>query len=185
MDAVKEAANYINSGKVILYPTDTIWGLGCDLFSYTAINKIYKIKKRPNNKGFILLINSINDIKKYIVKIPPNIYSIISKFKKPTTVILDNPKNLPEYIIDNKSLAFRITNNLFCSQVINLIGKPLISTSANIGGEQSPTNQISSVSDIIKQQVDYIALSEDRSGSGAASGIVHIKENGELVIIRN
>lgn len=184
MNIVKETANHIKKGKIVLYPTDTIWGLGCDLYNTNAVNKIIELKKRPANKGFILLLNNLADLEKYVLKVPSKLSSILNKYNKPTTIILNNPKNLPDYITVNNCAAFRLINNNFCKQVINTIQMPLISTSANISNEQSPNSSLDSVSETIKNNVDYIAIPKINTCTGKSSSIIHINEDNKIVLIR-
>lgn len=182
---IEETLKVLSSGGTILYPTDTIWGLGCDASNIEAINKIRKIKNRPNDKSFILLVSDDHMLEKYVNDIPNVSWDIIDMSDKPVTIIYDKPYNLPEDIIaEDNTIAIRITNDPFCKALIRKLKKPLVSTSANISGQVSPKN-FHEISNEIKNSVDYIVnWRQDDTKNAKASSIIKIKTNGEVKIIR-
>ena len=153
---IKEIATILTAGKTILYPTDTIWGIGCDATNETAVEKIFDIKNRPKEKSLIVLVDSIEMLKKYIT-ITKETEALISPFELPTTVIYSNPTGLAKNVINNdNTIAIRIVNHDFCRQFIQQFGNPIVSTSANISGEKNPVS-FEDISTAIKNKVDFIA----------------------------
>ncbi|RYE23536.1 MAG: threonylcarbamoyl-AMP synthase [Sphingobacteriales bacterium] len=173
-----------NSG-VILYPTDTVWGLGCDALNEQAVEKVFDVKKRPKNKSLIVLLAEPRDVLQYVANPHPDIIDILENFDRPTTVIFDGALEFPENVVGSDgSVAIRITSDLFCKALIKRFRKPIISTSANISGE--PTAPLfKDVSDRIKQGVDYIVEHRQQDEEiKAPSRLVKILEDGSLEILR-
>lgn len=189
MDLIKQSVdqslNTLRNGGIILYPTDTIWGIGCDATLTSAIRRIYKLKRREEKKSMILLVSNESMVKKYVSNPSGLILAYLSQQTRPTTAIYENAINLPG-LLDNadKTIAIRITTDPFCKSLIQQLGKPLISTSANISGEPYPQD-FSQVSDAIKKGVDYIVQHrrDDRS-SAKPSSIISLNGNNEIEVIR-
>ena len=137
-EIIHQTLSFLQEEKVILYPTDTIWGLGCDAFSQKAIQRIQQIKQRPLAKSFILLVSSKEMLERY-VRVPVEVVAFLARQERPTSVVYTEvyDKHLP--IAEDNSLAFRIVQDDFCKQLIEAFGRPLVSTSANISGEPSIT----------------------------------------------
>ncbi|WP_185878023.1 L-threonylcarbamoyladenylate synthase [Blattabacterium cuenoti] len=158
---ITKSINFLKRGKILLYPTDTVWGLGCDAFNINAINKIYKIKKRNSFKPMIFLVESINRLQNLVGKLSDFTKQIILENykKKPITIIYQfkkNYKNKTLYKLSyNKTLAVRLTYDIFCSNLIKKLNKPIISTSANISGCITPKS-FSEIDPQILKNVDYI-----------------------------
>ena len=153
---VIQACSVLKKGGTILYPTDSIWGIGCDATNSKAIEKIIHIKRRPIKKSMIILVDEIEKIAQYVDNIPIIAYDLISQTTRPTTFIYPNVKNLPKNLIaPDKSIAIRITTNDFCQRLIRLLGKPIISTSANISGN-CPALTFNDIQQEIIRQVDYV-----------------------------
>jgi L-threonylcarbamoyladenylate synthase len=172
-------------GNTILYPTDTIWGIGCDATNEVAVSKIYSIKKRNEKKSMIILLADIAQIKNYAK--PPNAYllNIINEATKPLTIIYPNAKNLPPNLInEDGTIAVRIVKDAFCETLLHTFEKPIVSTSANISGENSPSN-FTEVAETIKQQVDYI-VSHKRTeiNDAVPSSIIKWVEDETMIVIR-
>ena len=145
----------LQSGGIILYPTDTIWGIGCDATNAEAVKKIYHLKKREEKKSMIILVDDENRIHDYVLNPSKKILSFIASQKKPTTAIFENAINLPPQLInEDGTIAIRIVQDDFCRQLILQLKKPLVSTSANISGENYPKN-FKEISDKIKNGVDF------------------------------
>lgn len=151
---IEQVVAVLRDGKTILYPTDTIWGLGCDATNASAVDQIFEIKNRPKEKSLIILVDSLEMLKQY-VDIDENTANLITSFELPTTVIYPHPRGLAANAInETNTIAIRIVNHPFCKEVIRLFGKPIVSTSANISGEPSPAH-FDEISSKIKEEVDY------------------------------
>jgi L-threonylcarbamoyladenylate synthase len=182
---VENAIKVIGKGGVILYPTDTIWGIGCDATNKFAVEKIYHIKRREKNKSMIVLLDSIDQLYNYVNNIPSIAYEMIAKAERPITIIYPEAKNLAENIIaSDGSVAIRISDNKFCHQLIKIYGKPIISTSANFSGEPSAVNFIN-ISVNLLSQMDYIVqLNQNIIIETKPSRIVKLNSNGSFIVIR-
>ncbi len=155
-EEIIKTSEYLKQGAVILYPTDTIWGIGCDATNEVAIARIFNIKQRSLNKNFLILLDQVEKLSLYIEHIPLIAWDLIEKTNRPTTFIYPNVKNLPKSLIAaDGSIAIRMVKNEFCQKLIGLLGKPIISTSANISGKPTPA-RFQDISQEIKDKVDYI-----------------------------
>ncbi len=183
-EAIK-AFEALKKGGVILYPTDTIWGIGCDATNVNAISKVYRIKQRHESKALIILLNSIDSLEKYVNKVPLIALDLIEKIDKPLTVIYPRAKNLPQNLLSaDGSIAIRITKNEFCTKLIHLMDAPLVSTSANISSEVSPI-MFKQVSSQIQSKVDYIVnLSKNEIKETKASTIIRFINDFEFEVVR-
>ena len=185
-DKIEDITSVLSKGGLILYPTDTIWGIGCDASDLDAINKIYKLKQRATSKNFVILVDSIEMLKKYIREVPPRIETLLYFHTRPLTMIFDEPRNLPQKLIaaDN-TIAIRVAQDDFCKELIREFGKPIVATSANISGQPFPANFGEISSDIIKG-VDYIVkIRRHEKTMGQPSVIARISEDGELEFLRS
>ena len=182
---VERSLKMLRSGGVILYPTDTIWGIGCDATNAAAIQRIYQLKKREEKKSMIILVDNETMIGEYVSHPSKKILSFLSQQKRPTTAIFEKAINLPEIIISqDRTIAIRITKDEFCRSLIQQLKKPLISTSANISGEPYPQS-FSEVSEQIKKGVDYIVqYRQDDRAPAKPSSIIRLNENNEIEFIR-
>lgn len=181
-EIIQKTLSFLQQEKVILYPTDTIWGLGCDAFSQKGIQRIQQIKQRPLAKSFILLVSSMEMLEHY-VEIPSKISTFLAQQQRPTSVIYTEvyDKRLP--VAEDNSLAFRVVQDDFCKQLIEALGRPLISTSANISGEPSPT-AFDQIDPIIQQAVDFVVpYHQEKQQNALASQLVKLQE-GQVVYIR-
>lgn len=183
-EAIK-AFEAAKKGGVILYPTDTIWGIGCDATNEKAINKIYQIKQRPESKALIILLNNKESLEKYVTKVPLIAWDLIDKIDKPLTIVYPKAKNLPLNLCSNDgSIAIRLTKNEFCSKLIQLLDGPLVSTSANTSGELPPLI-FKQVSNYIKNKVDYIVnVSQNEIKEMKASTIIRFINDFEFEVVR-
>lgn len=170
-------------GKTILYPTDTVWGLGCDATNIDAVAKIFKLKNRVESKSLVVLVSSMEMLRTYVGTVPQKAIDIISKTKKPTTIIYSNPKGLAANAIalDN-TIAIRIPSHDYCLEIINKLGKPIISTSANISGESTPKS-FSEISLPILEGVDYVVNLEQDKITDKSSTILKLVGN-DIEVIR-
>ncbi|AJA70053.1 MULTISPECIES: L-threonylcarbamoyladenylate synthase [Myroides] len=181
---VFNAYEVIKNGGIILYPTDTVWGIGCDANNPEAIKKIYALKKRAESKSMIVLVNE--RIFHRVFNAPPAVtWDILDCSEKPTTLILDNPKYVAKEVVSaDNSLGVRIVEEPFCFRLIEKMKSPLVSTSANISGEPSPAN-FSEISKEIIEGVDYVVnLRQKDTKPAKPSTIIKLKDNSQVTIIR-
>ncbi len=183
-EELKYAKQVLKQGGIILYPTDTVWGIGCDATSREAVEKIYALKKREETKSMICLVNDIEMLEKYIEIIPQSAFNLIERAKKPTTIVYNNPMNLPANLIaSDNTLAIRVVNNSFCNELIKALGKPLVSTSANFSGQPTPQS-FKEISDQILKGVDYIVNLHRKKLTSKPSSIIKLDSGGKTIIIR-
>ncbi len=176
---IDNTLSILNNGGIILYPTDTIWGIGCDATNEYAIKKIFKIKKRADNKALISLVANENQLKNITGYIPD-----IDITSEPTTIIYPSVINLNKKILaEDGSAALRIVQDDFCKQVINQFGKAIVSTSANISGSDSP-KRFSEITQEIKNKVDYIVNLQQKKLMTTPSKILKIEKDGSVTKIR-
>lgn len=182
---IKAAVDCMKKGGVILYPTDTVWGIGCDATNVEAVAKIYKIKKREESKAMICLVDSDNRIQRYVRDVPEVAWDVMNLSTKPTTVILDGANGLAENLIaEDGSIAMRITQEEFSKQLCYRMQKPIVSTSANISGEPAAQNY-KDISEEILNAVDYVCKSRrNEHKPHQPSSIIRLRQNGEVTIIR-
>ena len=172
----------LSLGKTILYPTDTVWGLGCDATNIDAVAKIFKLKNRIESKSLVVLVSSIEMLHTYVDAVPQKAIDIISTTKKPTTIIYNNPKGLAaNAIASDNTIAIRIPTHNYCLEIINKLGKPIISTSANISGESTPKS-FSEISLSILEGVDYVVNLEQDKITDKSSTILKLVGNAIEVI---
>lgn len=184
MNDFLKATEVFNSGGVILYPTDTIWGLGCDPTNEEAVRKVMSIKQRDESKSFILLVDSISMLEKYVPDFPEICYDLIETAIEPLTIIYPTSRGFSKLVTgDDGSIGIRVTQDLFCKKMIQTLRKPILSTSANISGEPFPYD-FESITDSIKDQVDCILDNPGFNPSETPSKIIKIAKNGEIELIR-
>lgn len=184
-DDIKKAVEVMKKGGVILYPTDTVWGIGCDATNADAVAKVYAIKHRDDSKALICLVDSDARIQRYVRNVPEVAWDLLELAEKPTTVILDNAVNLaPNLIAEDGSIAMRITRESFSKELCYRFQKPIVSTSANISGEPAAQNYCD-ISEELINAVDYICWSRRQEHKPhTPSSIIKLSENGEVKIIR-
>ncbi|MCD4682296.1 MAG: threonylcarbamoyl-AMP synthase [Bacteroidales bacterium] len=182
---IKKAVEVLKNSGTILYPTDTIWGIGCDATSNKAVQKIIKIKSRAKELSFIILVEKESRITDYVDKVPEILWDLLKSFDTPTTVIYPRSKNLAKNIAaKDGSIAIRLVKDEFCQRLISQLNKPIVSTSANFSGESSPF-MFRDISDELKRSVDYIVkMHRKKLSKVKASTIIKLKPNGEFEIVR-
>ena len=183
-DLIK-ALEVLKNGGIILYPTDTIWGIGCDATNEKAVEKIYRIKQRTDQKSMLILLDNSNKIPSYINEIPDIAWDLIELSEKPLTIIYSGVKNIADNLIaQDGSVGIRISNDPFNQKLIQNFRKPIVSTSANISGQTSPSN-FAEISQEIIESVDYVVKwRQDDFSNSKASSIIKLEPNGEIQIIR-
>lgn len=184
-EEVERTVAFLKAGKTILYPTDTIWGVGCDATNSKAIEKVYEAKKRPSSKSLIILVDSMERLSDYVVNVPVIAYDIIKKAKAPLSVIYPESKNLAKNVSTDKSVCIRVVNHPFCQEVIRQLGKPITSTSANLTG-QPPALTYNDITEEMKHSVDYtVQLYHDTMSKPKSSTIIKLFEDNTFEIVRN
>jgi L-threonylcarbamoyladenylate synthase len=183
---IKNSLAVLQAGGIILYPTDTVWGLGCDATNEASVRRIFEIKQREDSKALILLADSTARIAAYVEEIPEIAYDLIEISDKPLTIIYSNARNLPKSVVaEDNSIGFRVANDDFCRKLCEMLRKPLVSTSANVSGEQNPSD-FSEISDEIKKKVDYIVqYRQNDNKKSQPSSIIKLEKGGVFSIIRN
>lgn len=174
----------LKSGGTILYPTDTIWGIGCDATNVEAIKKIFEIKKREPNQSFIILVESAKRLED-LVEVPEMAWEIMDLSEKPVTLIYDVPKGLPkELLAEDGSIGIRLVNELYLKKIITKLNNPLVSTSANFSGQKSPM-KFSDISPEIIKAVDFVAEeNHDKVSEYSGSSVIRIWQDGRIKVIR-
>lgn len=183
-EAVQSAVDALKRGEVILYPTDTIWGIGCDATNPDAIEKVYKIKARDLNKPLLVILDDDRNLNRYIKEVPDVAWDLLDHSDKPMTIIYPEAYNLaPNLPAVDGSIGIRIVKHDFCQAVLRKFNKPLVSTSANFSGEPSPKS-FEEISQRLRDAVDYVVPSSIKAGGNRASSIIKLGVGGQVQIIR-
>jgi L-threonylcarbamoyladenylate synthase len=182
---IRKSLNILKEGGVILYPTDTVWGLGCDATNSAAVGKIFKIKSRSESKSLIVLVNSISMLERYVAGIPDIAAELVEASDGPLTLILPNARNLAsEVTAEDGSVGIRVCTDDFCRELIGRFRKPIVSTSANLSGELTPSS-FAEIPELIIEAVDYtVEFKRDDRQRRSPSPVIKIEQNGVIKIIR-
>lgn len=185
IEDIKAALDVLQKGGVILYPTDTIWGIGCDACNEEAVKKVYAIKNRIDSKSMLVLMENAALIERYVTEIPDVAYDLIELTDKPLTIIFDGARSLAKNLIaEDGSIGIRITTEKFSSELIRRFKRPIVSTSANISGKPSPSC-FGEIEPEIIEAVDYVVkYRQDDLQKSVPSGIIKLGRSGEVKIIR-
>ena len=183
-DDIKKACEIMEKGGVILYPTDTIWGIGCDATNEEAVKRVFEIKRRADSKAMLVLIDTAAKLNYYVKEVNDVAWDLIELADKPMTIIYDGARNLaPNLLAEDGSVGIRVTNEPFSKQLCQRFRKAIVSTSANISGTPSPA-KFSDISDEIKQAVDYVVESRrEEAVEAKPSSIIKLNAKGEIKII--
>lgn len=182
---IEQALIILKQGGLILYPTDTVWGIGCDATNVDAVQKVYKLKNRSESKALICLVSSLQMLEQVVGKISESVLQILKDSTKPTTVIYENPKGVAQNLIaGDNTLAIRVIKDEFCEQLIQKLGKPIVSTSANISSKKTPQS-FQEISQEILEGVDYIVNLHRQKQGGASSTIIKVTGDGKTVVLRS
>ena len=184
-DDIKKACEIMEKGGIILYPTDTIWGIGCDATNEDAVKRVYEIKKRIDSKALIVLVDKPVKVEFYVREVPEIAWDLIDVADKPLTIVYPNARNLATNVLaDDGSVGIRITQETFSRKLCERFRKAIVSTSANISGHPAPTN-FNEISDEIKQAVDYVVTyRQDDPYQPSPSSVIWIGEGGVIKILR-
>ena len=182
---VERSLDILHAGGIILYPTDTVWGSGCDATNAAAVQKIYELKQRPGSKSMIVLLADERDLLQYVAHADLAVFDYLDKVSKPTTVIYEGALGLADNLVgEDGTIAIRIVQETFCKHLIKRFRKPIVSTSANLSGEPTPAT-FGAISDTIKSQVDYIVQYRQQDIAPAQpSSVVRWKRDGTVEVLR-
>jgi L-threonylcarbamoyladenylate synthase len=185
MNEIKKMVEVLRSGGLILYPTDTVWGIGCDATNEEAVKKIFQLKKREDSKSLIVLVDSVDRLSAYVEDVPDVAWDLAEVADKPLTIIYPKGKNLaPNVMAEDGSVGIRVTNEEFSKALCFAFRKPIISTSANISGNPTPEN-FYQIEDEIKEGVDYVAEARrEEDEKKSPSSIIKFEKNGTFVVLR-
>ncbi len=184
-EIITKTIEVLESSGTIIYPTDTIWGIGCDATNFEAVSNVYSIKKRAESKSMLILVNSQEMLNKYVKSVPNIAYELINVIQGPLTIVYPNGKNLAKNLFaPDGSIGIRISKSDFCNELIETFNKPIVSTSANIAGIKNPLGFFD-IANEIKEAVDYIVpLNLEQLSPRRSSDIIKVKMSGEIEIIR-
>ncbi|MCQ4873952.1 MULTISPECIES: L-threonylcarbamoyladenylate synthase [Odoribacteraceae] len=183
-EEVRKACEVLKNGGIILYPTDTIWGIGCDATNEEAVKRVYELKHREDSKAMLVLLDDVGKLASY-VEVPDVAYELLEVNDKPMTIIYPNAKNLAKNLIaQDRTIGIRITSEIFTKALLYRFRKPIVSTSANISGESSP-KCFAEISEAVKSAVDYVVdFRQEETSNPAPSSIIKLGVGGEIQIIR-
>lgn len=184
-EEIKKACQVMREGGVILYPTDTIWGIGCDATNEEAVRRVYEIKHRADSKAMLVLVDSAVKVDFYVQDVPEVAWDLIELADKPLTIIYSGARNLaPNLLAEDGSVGIRVTGEEFSKRLCQQFRKAIVSTSANVSGQPSPQN-FSKISEEIKSAVDYIVdYRREETGKAKPSSIIKLDKGGVIKIIR-
>ncbi|HCE55402.1 MAG TPA: threonylcarbamoyl-AMP synthase [Lutibacter sp.] len=182
---LNNSLNVLRNQKTLLYPTDTVWGIGCDATSEDAVAKVFEIKQRSESKSLVILVDSFEMLKKYIPKVSEAVLDLLKKTTNPTTIIYENPLGLAKNVVAaDDTVAIRIVQNEFCIRLINQFGKPIVSTSANMSGNPTPKS-FAEIEPSILDSVDYVVNLQREDVNEKSSTILKVDEKGTITVLRN
>ncbi len=183
-EEINNAIEVLSKGGLILYPTDTVWGIGCDATNEHAVQRVYDLKQRDDSKALICMVANDAMLERHIAKVPDLAFDIMDLSTKPTTIIFDEPIGIAKNLIaKDNTLAVRVASDKFCQYLINKFKKPLVSTSANISGEPTPKN-FHEISNAILKGVDYVVDLHRDVRNGSPSAIIKLSNDGTVKVIR-
>ena len=183
-EQINNCIKELKAGNLILYPTDTVWGIGCDATNPDAVKKVYALKKREDTKALICLVAHQAMLERHVKEVPEVAYDIMDLATKPTTIVFDEPLGVAKNLIaDDNTLAIRVASDKFCQYLINKFGKPIVSTSANISGQPTPKHFKDIQPEILKG-VDYVVNLPDVNNDPSPSSIIKLANDGQVKVIR-
>lgn len=181
---IDKAVETLRNGGIILYPTDTVWGIGCDAANSDAVKKVFSLKRRADAKAMLMLVGSDAQLQQYVANVPDIAWQLIDAAVHPLTIIYDTPRNIaPELLAEDKSAGFRITSEPFSKALCQRLKRPLVSTSANISGSPAP-RCFDQIQEEIVRGVDYVVVYGRECRESIPSNIIKVKDNSEIKVIR-
>ncbi|MDO1514045.1 L-threonylcarbamoyladenylate synthase [Maribacter confluentis] len=183
-EEINKCIEVLENGGLILYPTDTVWGIGCDATNAEAVKKVYALKERDDSKALICLVGNDAMLEKHVEKVPELAYDIIDLATKPTTIIYDRPRGVAKNLIaPDNTLAIRVATDKFCQYLIGKFKRPIVSTSANISGRPTPKS-FQNIEDAILKGVDYVVNLHREKQNSSSSSIIRLSNDNTVKIIR-
>lgn len=183
-EEINKAIEVLDAGGLILYPTDTVWGIGCDATNTEAVRKVYQLKQREDSKALICMVANDAMLERHVSEVPDLAYDIMDLSTKPTTIIYDSPKGIADNLVaTDDTIAIRVTNDKFCQYLINKFKRPIVSTSANISGEPTPRKFTQITAPILKG-VDYVVNLYRDKQNASPSAIIKLSNDGTVKVIR-
>ena len=183
-EQITKAVEILSNGGLLLYPTDTVWGIGCDATNEKAVQKVYALKNRDDSKALVCLVAHQAMLERYVEEVPDVAYDIMDLATKPTTIVFDKPIGIGKNLIaEDNTLAIRVASDVFCQRLIQKFRKPIVSTSANISGEPTPIN-FESISPKILKGVDYVVNLPLENENAPPSSIIKLSNDGQVKVIR-
>ncbi|MBU2945208.1 L-threonylcarbamoyladenylate synthase [Zobellia uliginosa] len=183
-EEINKCIEVLQNGGLILYPTDTIWGIGCDATNEEAVKRVYDLKKRKDSKALICLVANDVMLERTVEEVPEVAYDIIDLSTKPTTIIYDKPKGVAKNLFaEDNTLAIRVASDKFCRYLINKFKKPIVSTSSNLSGKPTPKS-FNEIDPVILKGVDYVVNLQPEQKSAVPSAIIKLGNDGTVKIIR-
>ena len=184
IEEIEKCIEILEQGGLILYPTDTVWGIGCDATNEDSVSRIYSLKKRPDTKTMLCMVASDAMLERHVEKVPDLAYDIMDLAEKPITIVYDHPRGIASNLVaEDNTLAIRVTKNPFCKKLINKFKKPIVSTSANIGGKPTPRS-FSEIDQHILKGVDYVVNLKREGTQESPSSIIKLGNDGRVKVIR-
>ena len=183
-EEINKCIEVLENGGLILYPTDTVWGIGCDATNETAVKKVFQLKERDDSKALICLVANDAMLEKHVEKVPDLAYDLMDLSTKPMTIIFDKPRGIAKNLIAaDSTLAIRVASDKFCKHLIGKFKKPIVSTSANVSGNATPQN-FQNIDKAILKGVDYVVNLHREKQNNSASTIIRLANDGTVKIIR-
>jgi L-threonylcarbamoyladenylate synthase len=183
-EEINKCIEVLENGGLILYPTDTVWGIGCDATNEKAVEKVFQLKQRDDSKALICLVANDAMLEKYVEKVPDLAYDLMDLSTKPTTIIYDKPRGIAKNLIaEDNTLAIRVASDKFCTYLIGKFKKPIVSTSANISGNSTPKS-FQNIDEAILKGVDYVVNLHREKLNNSASSIIRLSNDNTVKIIR-
>ena len=184
IEEINNCNKVLQEGGLILYPTDTVWGIGCDATNPEAVKKVYALKKREDTKALICLVANQAMLERHVKEVPEVAYDIMDLATKPTTIVFDEPIGIASNLVaEDNTLAIRVASDKFCQYLINKFRKPIVSTSANISGNPTP-KQFKDIEEEILKGVDYVVNLPDVNKNAVPSSIIKLSNDGQVKVIR-
>ncbi len=182
---LEEVVNTLKKGGIILYPTDTVWGIGCDATNAEAVAKVYALKQREESKSMLCLMDSLDRVALYFDNLPDAAWELLEITDKPLTLVVDKPKRVASNLLsEDESIGIRVTSHEFCRAMCRKLGRPVVSTSANISGEAAPA-RLAEISKVIIEGVDLVVDKKyEKGATGKPSSIIKISSDSRIQIIR-
>ncbi len=184
-EEIEAAVKTLREGGVIVYPTETVWGIGCDAGNSEAVQRVFSLKKRTDSRAMISLVANDVMLERFADNIPDVAFELLDAAVEPLTIVLDHPRNIAPALLDaDGSAAYRIAGTDFCRELVRRLGRPVVSTSANISGEKAPASFDEIPEDILAGADYVVKAGRDASGTGRPSSVIKISDGGVIRIIR-